>query len=100
MIGTKSVRWAQGDRFADGVLLPADLRSPSQRAVTRILDRERAHRFSLGLGIQKKRNEFLANYNTQRDNWYYDTVTFGAGAAFATTLLFQQQQTGTKLLNQ
>jgi hypothetical protein len=49
--------------------------------------------------VQRCRNEFLPGYNTQRDNWYYDTVTFGAGAAFATTLMFQQQQTGTKLLN-
>jgi hypothetical protein len=91
-----TVRFAQGDRFADGVFLPSDLRG---RTIKRLVDRERALRSHRGFGYQRRKNEFLPGYNTQRDNWYYDTVSFAAGAAFTTTLMFQQQQTGTKLLN-
>ena len=47
----------------------------------------------------RQKNEFVADLATKRDGWFYDTVTFGAGAAFAQTLMFQTPQSGAKLLN-
>ncbi len=91
------VRFAQGNRFADGVPVLSDVR---ERTVKRMVERELRSRRGFGCqGYARRKNEFLPGYNTQRDNWYYDTVSFNAGAAFTTTLMFQQQQTGTKLLN-
>jgi hypothetical protein len=89
-------RFSEGARLSDLVWNPA---RATGSEIKRMVDRERAHRSARGFGYQRRKNEFLAGYNTQRDNWYYDTVSFAAGAAFTTTLMFQQQQTGTKLLN-
>ena len=74
-------------------------RAQRERIIRRMVDRDRAARSGRGFGIQRRRNEFVAGVNSYRDGWFYDTVTFGAGAAFATTLMFQNQQSGTKLLN-
>ena len=48
---------------------------------------------------RRQRNEVAPNLSTLRDGWYYDTVTFAAGAAFAKTLMFQVAQSGSKFLN-
>ena len=52
-----------------------------------------------GFGYARRRNEVAPNISTLRDGWYYDTVTFAAGAAFAKTLMFQVAQSGAKFLN-
>ena len=46
------------------------------------------HRSERGFGYRRQRNEVLQGQTTFRDGWYYDTVTFGAGAAFAKTAMF------------
>lgn len=71
-----------------------------QRCITRMIERERGnYRSHRGFGVQRKKNEFVSGTSSFRDGWFYDTVTFGAGAAFATTLMFSTPQSGSKLLN-
>jgi hypothetical protein len=63
-------------------------------------ERSSARSFSgRGFGPRRKRNEVAPNLSTLRDGWYYDTVTFAAGAAVAKTLMFQVAQSGSKFLN-
>jgi len=71
-----------------------------ERAIKRMVDRDRASRSCRGFGYQRRKNEFVQGTSSFRDGWFYDTVTFAAGAAFATTLMFQAAQSGSKLLNQ
>ena len=74
----------------------------SDEAIRDIVRRSRGSEFrSLrGFGVyQRKKNEFVNNLSAIRDGWFYDTISFGAGAPFATTLMFQTPQSGAKLLN-
>lgn len=74
----------------------------SDDAIRDIVRRSRGSEFRShrGFGVyQRKKNEFVNNLSAIRDGWFYDTVSFGAGAAFATTLMFQTPQSGSKLLN-
>jgi hypothetical protein len=88
-----------GGRFSDLNWQPGNGEARRNQAIRRMVDRERDFRSQRGFGIQRRKNEFVKGVNSYRDGWYYDTVSFGAGAAFATTLMFQVQQNGTKLLN-
>jgi hypothetical protein len=77
-------------------------RSMSDEAIRNIVRRSRGSDFRSTRGFgryQHKKNEFAPGISAQRDGWFYDTVSFGAGAAFATTLMFQTPQSGAKLLN-
>ena len=67
------------------------------RVIGRMIERERASK--RGFGLQRRKNEFVQGTSSYRDGWFYDTVSFAAGAAFVTTLLFQTAQNGSKLLN-
>ncbi len=49
---------------------------------------EEIHRSARGFGYRRQRNETLPGQTSFRDGWYYDSVTFGAGAAFAKTAMF------------
>lgn len=74
----------------------------SQAAIQDIVRRSRGDEFrsQRGFGVyQRKKNEFVNNLSALRDGWFYDTLTVGAGATFATTLMFQTPQSGAKLLN-
>jgi len=90
---------AVGGRFSDLNWMPGDGVARRNQIIKRMVDRECGLRSTRGFGIQRRKNEFVQGTSSYRDGWFYDTVTFGAGAAFATTLAFQQQQSGTKLLN-
>jgi len=77
-------------------------RNLSDDAIRSIVRRSRGEEFRSQRGFgtyQRKKNEFVNNLSAIRDGWFYDTVSFGAGAAFATTLMFQTPQSGAKLLN-
>lgn len=93
-----------GFRLADLKFAPA-----SEREIARLVGRsrgeERSHashgrNSARGLGYQRRKNEILDGQSSYRDGWYYDTVSFGAGAAMAKTLFFQVPQgSAGKLLN-
>ena len=58
------------------------------REVAALVARSRGDRSARGFGYRRQRNEVLPGNTTYRDGWYYDTVTVGAGAAFAKTAMF------------
>jgi hypothetical protein len=73
-----------------------------EKSIRRMIERSRGDEFRShrGFGVyQRRKNEFVAGLSAFRDGWFYDTVSFGAAAAFATTLMFQTPQSGSKLLN-
>lgn len=63
-------------------------RNADQGEVVAAMTRSRGERSMRGFGPRRQRNETLPGQTSYRDGWYYDTVTFGAGAAFAKTALF------------
>lgn len=77
------------------------LGNKSEREIKRIVERSRGseERSQRGFGFMRRRNEVPPGQSSVRDGWYFDTVSFAAGAAFATTLMFQIPQSGSKLLN-
>jgi hypothetical protein len=82
--------------------IDAVMKPRSEAVIRDLVRRSRGdnYRSLRGFGVyQRKKNEFVNNLSAIRDNWFYDTVSFGAGAPFATTLMFQTPQSGAKLLN-
>jgi hypothetical protein len=78
-----------GARLIGGAKL-SDLhfRTASPRDIKSMVTRSRGDRSARGFGYRRQRNEILEGQSSYRDGWYYDTVTFGAGAAFAKTAMF------------
>ena len=74
-----------GTRLSD-----LQFREATDRQVAALVagSRSRGERSLRGFGYRRHRNEVLAGQTTFRDGWYYDTVTFAAGAAFAKTAMF------------
>jgi hypothetical protein len=73
-----------------------------RKALLARMDRRRgdeAHRSARGFGYMRRKNEAPDNVSSLRDGWYYDTASFGAGAAFAKTIFFALPQGGAKFLN-
>ena len=96
---TAGVRFQESARFADLDFSPGLALDHRARVIRRMVDRERDFQSKRGFGYRRCKNEFVAGISSFRDGWFYDTVSFGAGAAFATTLMFQVAQSGAKLLN-